>query len=264
MIMQIKHTKQGLLNRHFFKILTIFFFILVLVFWSSIRSLMLETLSPMLQVGNSFLGNFGGFFKNFSDKDKLIEENNRLLADMENAKFNLVDYESIKSENQKLRETLKMRSTTDLITTVVIAKPPQTPLDSLYLDKGAAEGLTQGDLVSVGERILIGKIVKTAKHTSIVSLNSLAGAITYGFVDRTNEMLEINGVGGGGMEAKVPIDFDIVVGDKLMIANSFTYLAAVVGMIEEDRSSGFKNVLMSLPVNIPKTNIVFVSPVNGE
>lgn len=264
MTIQIKHTKPRLLNKNFFKILVVLLLILIFSLWDGVRAFTLETLSPVLRSGSSLFGGFGGVFKNFSDKEKLIDENNRLLTEIENTKFSLVDYESIKAENQKLRETLKLRSTADLITTVVIAKPPQTPLDSLYLDKGASDGLRPGDLVSVGERILIGKIAETAKHTSVVSLNSLAGATAYSFVERTNESLEIKGVGGGGMEAKVPIDFDIVAGDKLMISNSFTYLVAVVGMIEEDRSSGFKDVLMSLPVNISKTNIVFVSSVNRE
>jgi hypothetical protein len=76
--------------------------------------------------------------------------------------------------------------------------------------------------------------------------------------------LEIKGVGGGGMEARAPIDFDIAVGDKIMVGGSFISLSAVVGVVEEDKSSGFKNIFMSLPVNVSKINVVFVEPTINE
>jgi cell shape-determining protein MreC len=260
----INHTKQKLFGRSFFKILIIFLLILIFVFTFSFsntaRSLTLNTLSPLFSAGDYFYKNLDQIPKFFSDRNKLIEENAGLSSELENLRLNIADYESIKSENQMLREDFKLKPAESFTAASVIAKSPQIPLDSLFLDKGTADGLNSGDLILAGERILIGKIVKVSKNRATAALNSFAGVTTYGYVSRTNEPIEVSGVGGGGIEAKMPIDFDIVVGDKIMTGGSLQFLAAVVGSIEEDKSSGFKNILMSLPVDISKINIVFISP----
>jgi cell shape-determining protein MreC len=268
MTFQIKHTKQNLFGNNSIKIIIIFLLILIFIFvfsfLSSARSLVSDILAPLFKTGNYFYGSLNEVPKFFSDRNQLIAENNKLSTEIENNYLNSVDYESIKYENQKLRETLKMKPADNFIVATIVAKSPQIPLDSLFLDRGTADGLKDGDLVLTGERILIGKIVKASKNKSTAALDSFAGVTSYGFVARTNESLEIKGVGSGSMEVKVPIDFDIMVGDKLMVSRSFTYLVAVVGVIEEDRSSGFKNVLMSLPVDISKVNTVFIEPSSNE
>ncbi len=264
----IKHTKQNLFERSFFKILIIFLLILIFVFTfgfsNTVRSLALNTLSPLFSTGDYFYKNLDQIPNFFSDKNKLMEENTALSSELENLRISIADYESIKSENQVLREELKIKPAENSITAAVYARPPQIPLDSLLLDKGMADGLNNGDLILAGERVLIGKIVKVSKNRATAALNSFVGATTYGYIARTNEPIEVSGVGGGGIEAKVPIDFDIAVGDQIMTTGSVRYLTAVVGSIEEDRSSGIKNVLMSLPVNVSEVNIVFISPLISE
>jgi len=265
---QIKPTRQNLFSRNFLKITAVFLLILALVltfnFSSSARSLVSNALSPLFKTGNFFYNNLNQVPKFFLDKNKLMAENQKLLDELENNRLDAIDYESVKYDNQKLRKELGLKPAADFISAAVIAKPPQIPLDSLFLDRGAEDGINKGDLVLVSERILIGKIVEVSKNKSTVALNSLAGAVSYGLVARTGEPLEIKGIGGGNIEAKVPIDFDIVVGDKIIVGNSFNYLVAITGVVEEDRSSGAKNILMSLPANISKTNIVFIRPVINE
>ncbi|KKQ77805.1 MAG: Cell shape-determining protein MreC [Parcubacteria group bacterium GW2011_GWA1_38_7] len=264
MTFQIKHTKHSSFGRNFLKILTIFLLILIFVlvfnFSISARSLALDFFTVFLKGGDYFYKNIGQVSKVFSSKDKLIEENKDLRDKVEKDYLDLIDYESIKYENQKLRETLKIKPAENFIVASIIARSPQIPMDSLFLDKGISDGVKEGDLVLIGERVLIGKIVETSKNKSIASLTSFADLVSYGFVDRTEESLEIKGTGGGSMGMKVPIDFDIIVGDKIMLSGVFTYLAAVVGIVEEDQSSGFKNILMSLPVSISKINMVFIEP----
>lgn len=268
MTFQIKHTEQNSFGRSFFKILIIFLPILAVVlifnFFDSSRSWVSNFFSPFLKTGDYFYNNLGQIPDFFSSRNKLIKENKNLSDQIENDRLNLIDYESAKSENQKLREALKIKPLGDAITANIIAKSPQIPLDSLFLDKGSNDGLNIGDFVLSSERILVGKIVKLSKNRATVALNSFAGAVSFGYVDRTNEPLEIKGSGGGNIEAKAPIDFDIVVGDKIMLGGSVNFLAAIVGVIETDQSSGFKNILLSLPVDISKTNIVFMQPLIKE
>ena len=264
MTFQIKHTKQNLFGRSFFKILIIFVLVLVLVLFFNIfdssRSLVSNFFYPFLKTGDYFYKSVNQIPNFFSSKNKLMQENKSLSDQIENDHLSLIDYESIKLENEKLREVLKIKPVGNFITTNIIAKSPQIPLDSLFLDKGSDDGLSIGDFVLSSERILVGKIVKLSKNRATVALNSFAGVVSFGYVDRTNEPIEIKGNGGGNIEAKVPIDFDVIGGDKITLSGPINFFVAVVGVVETDQSSGFKNVLMSLPVDISKTNVVFTQP----
>jgi cell shape-determining protein MreC len=270
MIFQIKHVKQrkNLFAGNTFKTLVILFLILVFILVSNIfsplRSLLSDMFSPFFRSGNFFYNTLGQIPAFFSDKNKLMEENGKLRDELNKNLLDSISLESIKYENQKLREELQIKPAGNLITTSIVARSPQIPPNSLFLDKGTKDGINNGDLVLSGDRILIGKIIKISNNKATVALNSFAGMASYGYIARTNEPLEITGDGGGGMKAKTPIDFDIVVGDKIMVGNSLNYLTAIVSAIEEDRSSGFKNILMSLPVDVSKVGIVFVSHITSE
>jgi cell shape-determining protein MreC len=263
MMYQIKRTKRPLFGNIFFKTPGIFILIavlvLIIVIFSPVRSLVGGMASPLLQVGNFFYSTFDRVPKFFEDKNKLLDENERLQNEIDSHQIKVMSFETINYENQRLRDELKLKPTENFITAGIMARPPQIPMDSLFLDKGSKDGIKSGSLVLAGERILIGKVVEMSRNKATVALSSAADAVSYGYVARTDESLEIKGKGGGGLEVKVPIDFDIVVGDKIMVHGSFNYLAAVVLAIAEDRSSGFKNVMMSLPIDISKIDIVFIS-----
>lgn len=264
MIYQIKHTKQKFFGEKFLKSLGIFILIAGLIFlfsfFSPTRSLVVNIFSPFFKTGNYFYDTLSKIPNYFSDRGKLAEENKRLLAEIEKNFFNRLDYESLKYENQKLRDGLGLKPIEGVKTALILAKPPQIPQDTIFLDSGVSLGINKGDYVLVSDRILIGRVVKSSSNRSTVALNSFAGVSSYGFIARTKELVEIKGIGGGNMEIKVPIDFDIVVGDKIMVSDPLNYLIAVVGLVEEDNASGFKKILLSLPVNISKIDVVFLMP----
>jgi rod shape-determining protein MreC len=268
MMHPIQHSKKGLFGINFFRVYATLFIVVVLVLifgvMSPMRSLVQNLFSPLFQTGNFFHDTLGQIPKFFSDKNQLIKENSDLLNEMEKNRLNAVDYETMKYENQKLREMLGVKPSGNFKAAFIIAKPPQIPMDSLFLDKGAKFEIHVGDLVLSSDKTLIGKIAEVSNNRSIVALTSFAGSVSYGYVARTNEPIEMTGGGGGNIEAKVPIDFDIVAGDKIMTGGQSGSLAAVASAIKEDRSSGFKNVLMSLPADVSKINIVFLYSLTSE
>lgn len=132
------------------------------------------------------------------------------------------------------------------------------PVDSILIDKGSNNGVVLGAKVIIGDRILIGKVEKVFDNQSVVSLNSFARQTNYGYNARSGDFLEIQGIGGGNLQAKVPIDFDILVGDRVEIDGAKSYVFAVVNSIEEDKASGLKNILLTLPVNIAKQRFVSI------
>jgi cell shape-determining protein MreC len=257
----LKRNKQNPFDHRILKSLAVVLPVLMLViifgFSQSARSSVSDLFLPFLKTGNYFYKTIDNISANFTSKNELISENAKLSSEIENNVSDMSDLESIKYENQKLREALKMRPVGENVTAIIVARPPQIPLDSLLINGGTNNEIFNNSFVLVGERNLIGKVVEVSKNKSTVVLDTFAGVVTHGFVARTDEIIEIKGT-GGGLEAKMPIDFDIKVGDKIMVNGSAVYLAAVVGAIEEDRSLGFKNVFLSLPVDMSKINMVFV------
>lgn len=233
--------KYGGFKRIFLSLFLVLVCIGLVKYWSGLGDFLSTSLSPFFNIGSGI----------YIGEDAVSQ-----------AKYNLevesADYNALKSENEILREALRLRPSEEAISAPVIARPPQVPLDTLLLGAGEDDGLKEGDMVLAGDRVLVGQIVKISRNTATVKLNSFAGNISYGFSERTLEPIEMQGVGGGSMEVRVPIDFDILVSDKIMTEGGKAYLIAGVAGVEEDRSLGFKKVLMALPVNISKSNIVFI------
>lgn len=260
MMLQIKHNRPKIISRNLLKIFLAVLLVFFLNFFSGFRSFLIDFASFFLKTGDSVYKTAEHVPQKMLNKDELLSQNNDLWDQLENCRLDLLDYQIIKDENQKLRDALNMKPDGNVLTALIIARPPQIPLDSLFLNAGENFGLRGGDLVLASKRALIGKVVEISKSKSVVALNSFAGQISYGFVARTDESIEIKGVGGGNMEVKVPIDFDIKIGDEILTNSDASYLMALVGVIEEDNSSGFKNIIMSLPVNVSKIRSVFVEP----
>lgn len=264
MIYQTKHINNRPPPNNFFRIFLILFLTTVLVLAFSITNplsfFVFNTFSPLFKIGDYFYETFSQVPIIFSDKNKIIAENKKLSDELENMRLNLIDYESIQYENDRLHQELNLKPEGNFIGAKVIAKPPQIPLDSLLVDKGTEDGLSEGDVALASKRVLIGKVVKVFKNRATIALSSFSSATSNGYVERTGEPLDIKGLGGGSIQAKVPIDFDIALQDKIMLEGSRSYAIAVVNIIENDSASGFKNILMSLPANIPKTRIIFIEP----
>lgn len=235
-------------------------FLVSILFIFSAQPYLLNWFSPVLSSGNLFYDSLFLVAKIFTSKEDLIAKNEKMSQELERFNVALLDYESLKSENSRLNSELGLRPPVNFIGAKIIAKPPQTKVDSLLVDKGAKDGVKKGDLVLVGERVLIGRIEKVFDRQSLVTLNSLAEQVVYGYLERTGEFLEVKGVGGGNMEAKVPIDFSVEIGDLVSFEGTRSYLFGKVSLIEEDEPSGFKEIIISLPANISRTRIVFIEP----
>lgn len=260
--LQTNRTKSRWQNLTPLKVFGVGIFVAVLFFVfvsKSAHSLITDFFVPFFKIGNFFYVNFEKFPKFFSDKNYLIAKNDALSEELNRVRLVDINLEILKEENRRLRKELELKPNFDFIASTVIAKPPQIPMDSLFLDKGTNDGLKLGDQVFLSENILIGRIVLISDKTATVATNSSANFLSFGYVFRTEESLEIRGAGGGFMEAKVPIDFDIKENDKIINQGSASYLIAIVSSIEEDKSAGFKNILMSLPISLDKINIAFFS-----
>ncbi len=251
---QYNRNKSG--SKRFLKIFVSLIVLVSLFYYIGVS--LLGPASPFLNSGNTFYNNFFFFGKFFSERAALVEENTKLSVEVERLTAIAHEYNSLKIENERLNGELKLRPQADFVGARILARSPQIPLDSVIIDRGLSDGIEENDLVFSDGVSLIGRVVKISNKNSVVALSSFADKNSFGFIERTLEPVEVVGVGGGGMEARLPIDFDVVPGDKVVLEGSRPYILAIVESVEENQSLGFKLVLMSLPSNILKTRIVFI------
>ena len=217
--------------------------------------------APFLQTGGQIYESSSQAPNWFSEKTKLIEDIKRLTEENTDLKIKLGEFASLNFENLRLKEDLKINFEENTSYASVIARSPQMPLDSLFINKGASDGVRVGDLVLGGEKSLIGKVGKVFNRSAIVLLYSGANQSESGFIARTNEPIEVKGAGGGNLTAETPSDFDIRTGDAILFSYVKDYILAVVGSIETDTAVGQKTIRMSLPLNTQRLKSVFILPV---
>lgn len=247
----------------------VFFVFLVLLFFIFNRSATSSTLaskffSPFFKVGNFMYTNVLHVPRFFSDKELLLDRNLELETEVDKLRAGLIEYEILKSENEELKKVIGIRPAPDSIVSFIVAKSPQIPFDTLLLDRGSQDGVKVGDRVFTSEKVEVGKIVKVSSTRSTVALNSYAEAVSYGSIERTQEPIELRGMGGAGLRARVAIDFDIVLQDKIMTLGLPRSILAVASSIEEDRADGFKEIYFSLPAPISRIDVVFIESTLDE
>lgn len=259
MIYQTRHTNNDR-KKILIRFLLVLVFLLVFGFFTPLRTIVLSVASPFFQSGDYLNSLFIQLPKFLVDKNKIIKENEELDIEIERLRVAILDYQMLKDENQRLIKELGFSAPPEFVGAKVLARSPQIALDTLLIDQGEGALVGVGSIVLAHERVLLGKVQKVSSNRAIVALNSFPSVVSYGFVERTHELIEIKGVGGGNMEVEVPIDFDIKLADIVIAEGSQDAVLAIVGSVEENLSSGFKKVLLSLPVNVSKTRVVFVEP----
>lgn len=117
------------------------------VFLSQAASLISQ---PFLKAGASFSESAGNFFKRFSDSETLYLENEDLREENRLLREQLVEYESIKRENEQFRELLKLKQNNpdyDFETASVIGRDSDNRFGSFTIDKGRNYGISVSDPV---------------------------------------------------------------------------------------------------------------------
>lgn len=140
-----------------------------------------------------------------------IEENKKLTKENQKLKAKLAQMGEIKRENEKLRKELNIKTTKDKekIIANIIGRSSDPRGRVALVNKGENQGVKQGDIVTLAEGILFGKIVTTFKNYSKVAPITNA-SISVAARQQENR---IEGVLRGRGSAKKPV-FDLMSPDK--------------------------------------------------
>ena len=183
-----------------------------------------STINPLQKVVYTITDRVKGsldFFLNFSE---VKEENENLTKENIELKNNLLEYEKLKEENDRLREVLNFKNSKDnydYIGTEIIGYSGESFSDGYIIDKGENDGLKK-DMVVISNKGLVGQVTSTGSNWAIVesllseniavsvmvnSTRDTAG-ILKGYVTRTNNGLT--------RVTNLPLDSQIKEGDVIL------------------------------------------------
>lgn len=135
---------------------------------------------------SKFAGNVTGFFDNifggikgvfsngfeyFGNTKKLNEENEKLKSEIEELKYNLLEVETLKADNENLRDKLEIKERYNhfkLVYADVTIKNYDNYNETFVINKGSNDGIKEKQTVITKDGLL-GYVSKTAETTSIVT-----------------------------------------------------------------------------------------------
>jgi len=249
-------------GKHFKTIIAVVLFVVltlfVYVFPNATRTTVTAITKPLWAIRNNAGKPFTFVRDFFKFKSSLISQNLALENEVLSLRLKQIDYDAILNENQTL---VNQTGRDGRITSRVLAKPPQSPYDTIVLGSGSANGVIVGSRVYMSDTIVVGTVASVTSDTSVVQLFSTGGNKQQATLARTGTMFEIQGSGGANFQVEVPKETDIAIGDTFLYPNTSVSVLAVVYNIDPGSQSSFKKVYMRIPGNIFASQWVFVEKI---
>ena len=187
----------------------------------------------------------------FESADALATESHTFFASFGNAAALTLQNEKLQEENAALanENLVLLEKATSLealgsssglgkgITAGVVARPPESPYDTLVLAQGSLSGITLGMMAFGAGGVPIGRVSSLWADFSRVTLFSSSGTRTLGWVGHPNTPLTITGFGAGVMEASLVRSAGVAEGDSVFIPGPGKLKVGTVTRIDTNPSS---------------------------
>lgn len=182
----------------------------------------------------------------------LANENKMLLQKATNVASLLGSPSAGRSAAESLHSSASVvgRSNTSGILAGVIARPPESPYDTLVLAEGEKTGITLGMEAFGAGGVPLGVVSAVSADFSRVTLFSTPGMTVNGWVGRANLPLIIKGAGAGAMDASVPRSAGISAGDIVFAPGPGMLPIGIVARIDNDPSSPSAVLRIMLTLNL--------------
>lgn len=237
-------------------ILILFVFFLQKGLLKGVNSFFSGLVRPIWQAEN-FTADF--LSMNLSSKSDLYKQNILLKDSLKKKDADLAQFDSLKEENNSLKEILgRVDKDSKIVLSAILAKPNITPYDTLIIDRGDSSGIKPDDLVFANGNILIGEIDSVEKNSARVLMYSTPGNISQVILGDSGKYFNAHGIGGGTMEVEVSREIEVAVGDSFFYPGLDKTLVGVVKKIDFDPRDSFKKVVIKSPINIQEERWVEV------
>ncbi|HQU07957.1 MAG: hypothetical protein B7X04_00770 [Parcubacteria group bacterium 21-54-25] len=238
------------------------FLVAIGIFFALLRfvapSAFLTLSTPILRVGTVLDTQTARVMSGFANAQTLTAERNALV--LQNT--------ALSQQNQTLAARV-----TDLTTLVgtstppvpgivadVLARPPESPYDTLIIDSGQRAGVAIGDLVQVMGGIPIGSISAVSTNAARVVLFSAPQASTTAWVGTSRVPIVLEGAGGGSFTASVPRATNISIGDGVFVPGRGIQPIGHVVRLDAEPAAVTETLRIRPMVNIFSLTMVEVLP----
>ncbi len=236
--------------------------------WNGLAYVGQNVFRPVLILGNKISGTFETLGSYLLSKNFLYVENQALRSKLDLQAARILNYGTLFAENTALKEILgRKNENTPMITGAILAKPNQSPYDTLIIDLGEQQGLAPGDRVFALGNVPIGRITEVYSHSAKVVLFSNAGEKTHvvislnpdsaGGADESLSM-ELVGRGGGNFEMTVPRELTVAKGTRRFYPVLFRMWWRLSRRYISDPRDSFSKALLTSPVNIQQLKFIEV------
>lgn len=192
-------------------------------------------------------------------KGELELENAALTAEVANRQGDHVRVQLLAEENAELKNILGRENPKEHMTVAaVVARPPQSPYDTLVIDGGTQAGFSVGDTVVADGSIALGTISAVSSDTAKADLYSMPGGTMTVMLGPKNISTQASGRGGGNFIALVPRDAEVAKGDVVIFPGLSAKVLGEVSATIMRSSDTFKSVYFRIPVNISELRWVEV------
>lgn len=218
--------------------------------FSFIDGVIISAVSPLWRTENiatAKLSSIGDFFR---FRNSLLKENNMLKERVAQLELEVASSASVAGGENSIFSFFGRQPEPEGIVTTVLVSPPQSPYDTLVIDAGEDDGVIPGSSVFMPEGPILGVVSDVFSGSSKVRLYSAPGEKTRALLERHSIPITIEGAGGGNFRIIMPREVEVVAGDRILSADIFSHLLAVVGDIKMEPTDSFKEVLAKSPANI--------------
>jgi len=246
----------------------LFFLAILNFFVSSVKNYFYALSSPIQKTFWSAGESSSSFFSSFLKAGSLLEENENLKTENQKLFSQVAFLQSVEQGNQAQSE-FSASCQNNGFKFVMAGVVGLDDNDMLSINKGSADGISEGMPVINQQNVLFGKVFKVYKNFSqIILISNKSSVINVKIMQTDSSNPEIDGVvkGSGGSSAYldlIPIDKDINFQDVLVTSAIEKYFPKdlLVGKItqkEKDDQKPFQEASIQLFFDIKTADNLFV------
>ncbi|HEY0908445.1 MAG TPA: rod shape-determining protein MreC [Candidatus Paceibacterota bacterium] len=207
---------------------------------------------------SGLFGFFGHAGALVSSKFSLVKENQSLRQEIAARDASALLIDSLKAENESLKNSLNRSAAGDDILGIVLSRPPVSAYDTLVIDIGSDDGVSKGDKVYADGDTLIGDIAEVYANQSKVSLFSTPGRTISVILGTADVTAQAKGRGLGNFQLNIPVEVGVKEGDIIALPQIRPHTFGIVEKIIVDSSDSLQTILFKSPVNINSLRFVEV------
>lgn len=228
------------------------------------KQAIISATSPIIKFVSGKTSSVKQFFLDLKAIKNLSGENRSLREKVNSLESELANLKEAKTENETLRKELSFTKERKLniISAQVISRTSIPFLQTLVIDKGKKDGITEGQVV-ISQGHLIAQVKKVNEDSSEINLVTSSHTLVPVKLQENQEEGLLKSDLSGLYIDNIPVDKNISVGQSVLTSNLNPKIpeGILVGKVEKTKiykSQIFQNILVKSDIDFSKIKFVFV------